>query len=254
MSTDRTNADVAGIARIAAVPRILDAIVTLTGMRFAAVARVTETTWTACAVHDDLGFGLPPGGELALESTICNEIRQHHQPVMFGHASTHAHFSQHHTPMRYGLESYVSVPIFRSDGSFFGTLCAIDSRPADLDDPAIPKTFQLFAELIGLQLEIEEDLAKSRQQLEDAERRHELRNQMVADAEREIRDLFQPILTGVYLLRTSTTMADKDREIALQMNESCDQVSQLLRAKLDHAYNRLAQPPEGDSSSVVRGT
>lgn len=249
MSRDRTNAeaDVAKVALITAVPRILDAVVTMTGMRFAAVARVTETSWTACAVHDDLAFGLLPGGELELESTICNEIRQHHQPVVFGHASTHAHFSQHHTPRRYGLESYISVPIHRSDGSFFGTLCAIDSRPTDLDDPAILKTFQLFAELIGLQLEIEEDLATSRQRLEEAERRHALRNQLVSDAEREIRDLFQPIVTGLYLLRTSTTLDEKDREIALQTSECCDQISQRLRARLDHAYDHLAQPADSDS-------
>ena len=248
--TDRTSvdADVATVARIAAVPRILDAVVIMTGMRFAAVARVTEASWIACAVRDELAFGLLPGGELELESTICNEIRQHHQPVVFGHASAHAHFSQHHTPKRYGLESYISVPIFRSNGMFFGTLCAIDSRPTDLDDPVILKTFQLFAELIGLQLEIEEDLTTSRQQLQDATRDSALRDQLVSDAEREIRDLFQPIVTGIYLLRTSATLDDGDRDIAMHMNESVEQISRLLRAKLDHAYSRLADPA-GDEST-----
>lgn len=241
-------ADVARVARIAAVPRILDAVVMMTGMRFAAVARVTEASWTACAVRDDLAFGLLPGGELELESTICNEIRQHHLPVVFGHASAHAHFSGHHTPKRYGLESYISVPIFRSNGAFFGTLCAIDSRPTDLDDPAIVRTFQLFAELIGLQLEIEEDLATSRQQLQDATRHGELREQLVSDAEREIRDLFQPIVTGIYLLRTSATLDDNDRDIAMHMNESIEQISQLLRASLDAAYSHLAEPAGGESA------
>ena len=36
-----------------------------TGMGFVAVARVTEGTWTACTVRDDIGFGLEPGGQLA---------------------------------------------------------------------------------------------------------------------------------------------------------------------------------------------
>jgi GAF domain-containing protein len=244
---DRSNveADVARIARIAAVPRILDAVILMTGMRFAAVARVTESSWTACAVRDDLGFGLLPGGTLELESTICNEIRQNHQPVVFGHASADAHFSQHHTPRQYGLESYISVPIFRSDGSFFGTLCAIDSRPTDLGDPGILKTFRLFAELIGLQLEIEDDLATSRQQLADAQHSTVVRDQLVSDAEREIRDLFQPIVTGLYLLRASPSMDDRDREIAMEMHQCCEQISKLLRAKLDDAYSRLAEPAEG---------
>ena len=242
------DADIALVARCASVPRILDAVVALTGLRFAAVARVTDCHWTACAVRDDLGFGLGPGGDLVLETTICNEIRQHHAPVVFGHASGHPVFRDHHTPKLYGLESYISVPIFRQDGAFFGTLCAIDSRPTDLDDPVILKTFQLFAELIGLQLEIEEDLTTSRQQLQDATRDSALRDQLVSDAEREIRDLFQPIVTGIYLLRTSATLDDGDRDIAMHMNESVEQISRLLRAKLDHAYSRLADPA-GDEST-----
>ncbi|MEO6518628.1 MAG: histidine kinase, partial [Pseudoxanthomonas sp.] len=78
--------DVAAIGRLQAVPRILEAVAHLTGQRFAAVSRVTDSTWTACAVYDQMNFGLHPGGELALETTICNEIRHSHQPVIFGHA------------------------------------------------------------------------------------------------------------------------------------------------------------------------
>jgi hypothetical protein len=39
--------DVATISRISAVPAILQVIAESTGLGFAAVARVTETTWTA---------------------------------------------------------------------------------------------------------------------------------------------------------------------------------------------------------------
>ena len=78
-----------------------------------------------------------------------------------------------------------SVPIFRADGSFFGTLCAIDSRRSELDDPALLKTVELLAELIGRQLEIEEDLETSRNRLIAAERSSELREQVIAAAERE---------------------------------------------------------------------
>jgi len=244
-----SDADVAKISRIPAVPRILDAMIDLTGMRFAAVARVTEQSWTACAVRDDLGFGLLPGQQLELESTICNEIRQHRQPVVFGHASAHPHFSQHHTPKQYGLESYLSVPIFRADGSFFGTLCAIDSRPSELDDPALLKTVELLAELIGRQLEIEENLETSRNRLIAAERNSELREQVIAAAERDIRDLFQPIITGVYLLRTSRTIDEENRDIVGQIEECCEQISLRLRGKLDRAYGRLDHEAAGEHAS-----
>ncbi len=56
-------------------------------MGFAAVARVTEGRWIACGVRDLIDFGLAPGGELKLESTICNEIRQSHEAVVIDHVS-----------------------------------------------------------------------------------------------------------------------------------------------------------------------
>jgi len=246
---DAVHVDIARIGRIAAVPRILDAVIEITGMRFAAVARVTDRTWTACAVRDDLGFGLRPGQDLVLESTICNEIRQHLQPVVFGHASADPHYSKHHTPRHYGLESYLSVPIFRTDGSFFGTLCAIDSRPANLDAPMILKTVQLFAELIGRQLEIEDDLASSRQQLLHIQQQNVQRDRLITSVERDIRDLFQPIITGLYLLRTSRHLHADDGDVVAQMEDCCSQVSQLLRHNLDRAYDRLGSE-EDDPLSV----
>ena len=39
-------------------------------------------------------------------------------------------FCKHQTPALYGFQSYISMPIFLKDGSFFGTLCAIDPKPA----------------------------------------------------------------------------------------------------------------------------
>jgi hypothetical protein len=40
-------------------------------MGLSAVARVTAGTWTACAVQDNIGFGLTPGGQLELKTTLC---------------------------------------------------------------------------------------------------------------------------------------------------------------------------------------
>lgn len=61
--------NLATIGRISAVPAMLKVIRDMTGLRFAAVARVTDDTWTACAVLDPLNFGLGVGGELDLTTT-----------------------------------------------------------------------------------------------------------------------------------------------------------------------------------------
>jgi len=67
---DTFAADIAAIDAIDAVPSILDVVCRVTGMGFAAVARVTEDRWIACKVLDNIDFGLKQGGELAIETTI----------------------------------------------------------------------------------------------------------------------------------------------------------------------------------------
>ncbi len=149
-------ADLAAVARIDAVPAILEVVCRTTGMGFAAVARVTEDRWVACAVRDGIRFGLEPGGELEVATTICSEVRAGGRLVVIDHVAEDQAFCHHPTPARYGFQSYVSVPIIRPGGAFFGTLCALDPRPARLSAPETVGMFKLFAELIGFQLDAQE--------------------------------------------------------------------------------------------------
>ena len=79
--------DVLAVSRLEALPTLLAVLCEITGMRFAAVARVTENTWTTCAVKDEIGFGLKVGGRLAVESTLCIESKRALAPVVIDHAS-----------------------------------------------------------------------------------------------------------------------------------------------------------------------
>lgn len=122
--------DVAAVQSIPSVTNILDVVCRITGMRFAAVARVTEAHWVACSVQDNLAFGLVAGGELKLESTICHEVRGQREAVVIDDVTADARWARHHTPAQYGFRSYISVPITLPDGEFFGTLCADGVRAA----------------------------------------------------------------------------------------------------------------------------
>jgi GAF domain-containing protein len=124
---------------------ILQTVCDMTGMGFAAVSRVTETRWIACQVLDKIGFGLEPGEELDLKTTICDEIREGGKLVVIDHVGADANWRTHHTPMMYGFESYVSIPIVLDDGSFFGTLCAIDPEPRALTSGNVVTKMQAFA-------------------------------------------------------------------------------------------------------------
>jgi hypothetical protein len=143
--------DLASVAAVPGLHPLLEAVARATGMRLAAVARITDERWTACAVYDRIDFGLRPGQDLELETTICNEIRRNPRTVHFDRASTHPVYAGHPTPAMYGFESYISTPILRPDGSFFGTLFALDPEPAMLDEATV-RAVEVFAATIGREL------------------------------------------------------------------------------------------------------
>jgi signal transduction histidine kinase len=230
-------ADVAAIGRLGSVPTILQTVALTTGMRFAVIARVTDTKWTACAVHDLIDFGLKTGGELVLESTICNEVRQHHEPVIFGEASRDPRFSEHPVPKMYGFESYVSIPIFRVDGEFFGTLCALDPLPAKLDDPNIVKTLQLFAKLIATELESAERHEQSANALMDARQTAKLREQFIAVLGHDLRSPLSAIRVGADILQADSD--NRSQRVVLHIQRSCDRMAEMIENILDLARGRL---------------
>ncbi|AUD04234.1 GAF domain-containing sensor histidine kinase [Spirosoma pollinicola] len=177
--------DIERVNKIPLITTLLDVVCQVTGMGFAALARVTEDRWIACSVRDDIQFGLIPGGELKVETTICNEIRDSHQAIVIDHVRESDTFCKHPTPLMYGFQSYISFPIILKTGGFFGTLCAIDPRPAQLENPKIIGMFRLFTDLISFHLQQIELLEQS--QLEVAEK--ELARQQVEKSESQYRNL-----------------------------------------------------------------
>jgi signal transduction histidine kinase len=230
------SADIAAVQGIAAVPRILEVVCRSTGMGFAAVARVTEQRWICCAVRDEIAFGLTPGGELKVETTICHEIRQSGEAVVIDSVADDLVFCGHHTPAQYGFQSYISMPIILGDGSFFGTLCAIDPRPARLNTPQTVGKFKLFAELIATHLDAANRLAASEARLLGERETSELREQFIAVLGHDLRNPLASIAAGTKLL----TRGNRDAApILALMQQSVARMSALIDNVLDLARGRL---------------
>jgi signal transduction histidine kinase len=239
MATERdAAADVALIQRISAVPTILRLLCETTGLGFAAVARVTDESWTACAVLDRIGFGLQPGATLDVTTTFCHEIRQARTPVIIDQASIDTTYCGHPTPQRYGFESYIAVPILRRDGTVFGTICGLDPKPLPLRDGAALPTLTLFAELVATQMEIEERLEVSRTALLDAEAVGALREQFIAVLGHDLRNPIAAVSAGVALL-ARRPMDERASGILGQMRQSCRRMAALVDDILDLARGRL---------------
>lgn len=235
---DSFDADIRAIERIDAVPLILDMICRTTGMGFAAVARVTEDRWIACSVKDSLNFGLKPGGELEIATTICNEIRDSRQGVVFDNAAEDPAFANHHTPRIYGLKSYISLPIILHDGTFFGTLCAIDPKPHRVNTPEIIGMFKLFADLIAEHLKAQDRLDVSEARLEEERASSELREQFIAVLGHDLRNPLGAIGSGASILKQTVT-DDRSKRIVAMIEQSSRRMSELIENLLDFARGRL---------------
>jgi signal transduction histidine kinase len=230
--------DLDAIAKINAIPQILEVVCRTTGMGFAAVARVTEDRWLACAVRDEIAFGLQPGGELQVETTICDEVRDSGQLVVIDHAAEDEAFCNHPTPKMYGFQSYISVPIYGPGGRFFGTLCAIDPRPARLKTPETIGMFRLFADLIAFHLDAQERLKLSETALLNERQTAQLREQFIAVMGHDLRNPLNAIRGGAELLLTMP-LNEKAMRVAALIQRSAARMAGLVENVMDFARGRL---------------
>lgn len=238
--------DVELVSRIDIIPTILDTVCQATGMGFAAIARVTEERWIACSVRDTINFGLQPGGELELRSTICHEIRQSGMPVIISDVPSDPIFGNHHTPEQYGFRSYISFPIFLPDGGFFGTLCAIDPDPHDLGRSEIQGMFAMFAKLIGFTLDQARKLGKSQADVAAHNEAAQLREQFIAVMGHDLRNPLAAIQAGISLLKKQPS-PERAALLLKQMRSSGDRMAALIADVLDLARGRL-----GDGIALKR--
>ncbi len=229
--------DLAAVAGIDVIPRILNVVCRTTGLGFAAVARVTQDRWVACAVQDEISFGLQPGGELEVASTLCAEIRDSGKAVVIDCVAEDPIFRDHHTPARYGFQSYISTPIYRN-GVFFGTLCAIDPRPARVKTPEVIATFELFAELIGKHLEAHARLALTEAELSTARDTAAQREHFLAALGHDMRNPLAAIQGGTSLMRRN--LAPERAKVVLdEMQRSVLRITGMIDNVLDFARARL---------------
>jgi signal transduction histidine kinase len=230
--------NIEALGKIEALPRLLNMICRTTGMGFAAVARVNSERWVACVVKDEIDFGLRPGSELVVGSTICREIFDHQQPVIIDHVAQDCLYSNHHTPAQYGFQSYISFPVFWRGGEFFGTLCAIDPRPARLNTPDVVEMFELFAELVGFHVDALEKLTRSQEALSEERRESVLREQFIAVLGHDLRNPLSALTAGLGLLRRTMLEPNTARVLSL-MSQSVVRMGGLIDNLMDFASGRL---------------
>lgn len=225
---------VAAVGRLDAVSTSLQILCDVTGLRYAAVARVTDKTWAVCAVKDRLHLGMEPGHQLALHDTLCGTPAA----LVIERASLDARYINHPTIARYKIESYVSMPIVLKNGGYFGALCAFDSRPTKLAAAHIVSLFRQFAGLIASQLDNQLRQEREHAALLDERAASELREQFIAILGHDLRNPLQAICFGSDVLERKLRdpllrgHASRIKTNALRMSALIDDVLDFARGRL----------------------
>ena len=226
--------DMEAVRQIPVVPTMLEIICQTTGMGFAAIARVTTDRWVACSVRDEVEFGLKEGGELKIETTLCNEIRDSREPVIIENVEKDPQYKHHHTPKIYGLQSYISFPILLQDGTFFGTLCAIDSKPARLKTPKVIDTFKMFTELLAFHLKSQDLLERSYKATLDLQTKNRRLSRANYDLDTIVysasHDLKSPISNLEGLVHALSGILDQENPD----REKANKIIKMMKASLGH--------------------
>lgn len=231
--------DVRTMQSLPTIPKILETVASLTGLRFVCVARVTAEEWTACAVLDRIGFGVAVGDGLDVSTTLCKQVRETGAPVVIDNVDEDALYRHHQAPEIYGFQSYVSIPIFRPNGDYFGSLCGLDTIPANLSDTAIVGSMILFAELISLQLQTESDLADINKALFVERETSEFREQFIAVLGHDLRTPLSCISTGADLLMRMPELGPKAKSIVQRMKRSIKRITSLVDDVVDFTRGRI---------------
>jgi signal transduction histidine kinase len=231
--------EVLAVQQLEIVPTLLEVLCEITGMRFAGVARGSEVSWTLCAVKDDIHFGLTPGSQLSLETTLCIESKRSASPIVIEHASLDDRYKNHHTPRLYNIESYISVPIVMENGRYFGNLCAIDPLPSKVSSSVLGM-FKRFAALIAMQLDNESLRVGAQNELLAERASSELREQFVAILGHDLRNPLQAILATSELMGRKLAGNPALVSMAARIKVNSKRMASLIDDVLDFAQGRLA--------------
>ncbi|GGA08902.1 GAF domain-containing sensor histidine kinase [Neptunicoccus cionae] len=230
--------DILKLAGSDLVGTILETVMLATNMRFAAVARVTNDRWVACRTVDEVNFGLAAGDEIDIQSTFCQTVRDTSDKVLFNDVATDEVYLNHPIAAKFGIVSYASIPIYRGDGSFFGTLCAIDTVPRNVKHPRAVAMLEMFADAIGKSLETEERLEAQEKQVEQEREMMRIQDEFVAVLGHDLRNPVAALQSGIRLLGRQP-LPDGARKLVPVMQASLLRMSDLIDNIMMHAKARL---------------
>ncbi|HET7076007.1 MAG TPA: PAS domain S-box protein [Chloroflexia bacterium] len=161
----------------AALDAVLPLVTTYLDLRTAFCARIHAAGGAAEIVAARIlpgGCAVVPGSLLPLPHMVCSLIAAASDPEPLAIADTRTDPRTAHLALPLAIplmRSYIGVPIRLHDGTFYGTLCAVDPEPRPVGAPQV-QVLTVLAAFLAPYIERERDLAgRARAEAESAAQR-----------------------------------------------------------------------------------
>ena len=135
------------------------------------VTRVQGDDWTV--LHsEDHGYGVRPGAVFQWADSFCSEMIKGNGPRIAPDSAEVPAYCNAPIGRQVPIQAYVGVPLRNSDGSLFGTLCAIDPerQPIEIaqEQPLVELLANLLSTLLQWELKAEQEERRSERLALDA--------------------------------------------------------------------------------------
>ena len=130
------------------------------------------------------------------------------------------------------------MPLHRRDGSYFGTLCALDPNPSELTEQHFD-IFRLLATLISYELESQDDKQKLQEDLTAARELTKERERLIAILSHDLRTPLTAVLLGAQDLARAEGLAPPDQQTAVAIAGSARRATRMVADLLDFTRARL---------------
>ncbi len=148
------------------------------------------------------------------------------------------------------------MPLNRRDGSYFGTLCALDTAPAKIDEHNLD-IFHMLAELIAFELEADDQRRQQARELEHAREAASRGERFIGVLGHELRTPLVAIKGLSQLMLRRAELSDQSRTDLGRIVASADRLNRLTHDLLDFTRSRIGgdlqvYPKETDLEALCR--
>lgn len=112
------------------------------------VTRTEGEDWIVLQVEDH-GYGVRPGTVFHWSDSFCSRMVRGLGPCIAADAATVPAYVEAPIGRQVRIGAYIGLPLYRADGSLFGTLCAIDPQPQADSLAGEQPLLELLAAMLG---------------------------------------------------------------------------------------------------------